>query len=106
MAIEGTLMVTPTQLRSAANEFDSVATQVSNLTQNMLDKVTALNTIWQGDAAVAYTTKFKGLQDDILRMQNMIKEHVVDLQGMAGTYDAAEKANIEATNTLSSDVIV
>jgi WXG100 family type VII secretion target len=106
MAIEGTLMVTPAQLRSAANEFESASTQVANLTQNMLDKVTALNTAWQGDAAVAYTTKFKGLQDDILRMQNMIKEHVIDLQGMAETYDAAEKANVEATNALASDVIV
>ena len=62
--------------------------------------------VWSGDAATAYTKKFKGLQNDIDRMIKMVNEHVKDLNDMAAEYEKTENANEALANALSSDVIV
>lgn len=105
MAIEGTLKVTPEQLRSASGEFASTGNQVQNLTSEMVSKVIALNNTWQGEAAMAYTNKFKSLQDDIDKMIGMIREHSQDLDQMAVQYENAEKINAEAAASLQDNVI-
>lgn len=103
--MEGTLKVTPEKLKSTAREFQSDGDKISNLTTEMMELVTGLNSIWEGGASSAYITKFKGLQDDIQKMINMVKEHVNDLNDMADNYLKIEKENEEAANSLSSDVI-
>jgi WXG100 family type VII secretion target len=104
--MEGIIKVTPEQLISTANEFSTVGTTVNNLTSEMTNTVNSLNQVWEGDAAKAYNTKFKGLEDDIQKLNSMIQEHVKDLTAMAQVYQNAEKASIDEINTLSSDVII
>lgn len=104
--MDGILKVTPEQLISTASDFQSKGSTVSNLTTEMMDLVTGLNGVWEGDAATAYITKFQGLQDDIQKMINMVNEHVNDLNEMARAYQDTERANADAANSLSSDVIV
>lgn len=65
-----------------------------------------LQGMWEGEAATAYITKFRGLEDDIQKMIRMIQEHSSDLQEMAQIYSEADMANAEEANSLSSDVIV
>lgn len=103
--MEGILRVTPDKLISTSSEFGSIGTQVRALTQEMLDKVNASKAYWQGDAAMAYTSKFNLLQDDMERINRMIQEHVDDLQNMAQQYQAAENANVESSNALAADII-
>lgn len=81
--MDGILRVTPDQLISTAGEFDTCAGEVSTLTNQMTDMVTALSSIWQGDAAEAYKNKFNGLNDDIQKMIGFIKEHANDLKDIA-----------------------
>lgn len=102
----GILKVTPEQLISTANEFQSIGTTVRNLTSEMTNIVTGLSGIWEGEAATAYVTKFNGLQDDIERLHAMITEHVTDLNEMANVYSTAENADLDEIATLSSDVII
>ncbi|MDD6729100.1 MAG: WXG100 family type VII secretion target [Eubacteriales bacterium] len=102
----GILKVTPEQLIATANEFQSIGTTVRNLTGEMTNIVTGLSSIWEGEAATAYTAKFNGLQDDIERLHAMITEHVTDLNDMANVYSNAEKTELDEIATLSSDVIV
>jgi WXG100 family type VII secretion target len=103
----GTLKVTPQELKNTASSFKSTGDQVKKLTQQMTDLVNSLTgSVWSGDAASAYTKKFKGLQNDITRMQKMINEHVTDLNAMAAEYDKTEKANQALANALAADVIV
>ena len=60
---------------------------------------------WEGEASRAYLNKFKGLEDDIQRMYNLIREHVTDLQQMANEYTQAENADIQLINSLDDNPI-
>lgn len=104
--MEGTLKVTPELLISAADDFSSKGQTISSLLNEMMNMVTALSSIWEGDAESAYVTKFKGLEDDIQLLLRMVNEHSTDLKEMAGEYNKAETESLDAINTLSSDVIV
>lgn len=102
----GTFHVDTAKLTTTANSFNSTATTVRTLTTSMMDTIDQLTgTVWSGDAQQKYTSQFKGLEDDINRMLNMINEHVEDLQKMAKAYETAEQTNTETASSLLSDVI-
>ncbi|MBO5474616.1 MAG: WXG100 family type VII secretion target [Lachnospiraceae bacterium] len=103
--MEGILRVTPEKLISTADEFQTTGGQVRNMTQEMLGIVDSLKSSWEGDAAIAYNTKFHQLEDDMERMHRMIDEHVKDLKEMATQYRTAENDNTEMGNDLRGDVI-
>ena len=101
----GHLLVTPEQLRSASGEFSSTNGQIRTITGEMISLVNSLNSVWSGEAADAFKTKFNQLNDDIERIYRMIDEHVKDLQEMAAEYDKAERESIDNANTLRGDVL-
>ena len=72
--MEGTLLVTPEELTTAAGEFSAQATQITSLHQAMLGKVRSLT--WEGEAANTYKTKFNALEASMTRINAMIQEHV------------------------------
>jgi WXG100 family type VII secretion target len=104
--MEGILKVSSEQLISTANEFSGIGSTVRNLTSSMTDTVNGLSSLWEGDAATAYMSKFNGLQDDIERLNGMIQEHSKDLIEMANLYANAETGSVNEIESLSSDVIV
>lgn len=104
--MEGTLRVTPEQLEAAATEFSAKGTTVGNLTSQMTQVVESLSSSWEGEAATAYTTKFRQLDDDIQKMIRMIQEHSNDLNEMARVYRDAEVANADEIAELAGDVII
>ena len=104
--MEGTLRVTPEQLEAAASEFSTKGTTVGNLTTQMTQMVEGLASVWEGEAATAYMTKFRQLDDDIQKMIRMIQEHSNDLNEMAKVYRDAETINAEEIAGLAGDVIV
>lgn len=104
--MQGTLRVTPEQLESAANEFSSKGTTVGNLTAQMTQLVEGMSSVWEGEAASAYSQKFRQLDDDIQKMIRMIQEHSNDLNEMARVYREAETANTEEAQALAGDVII
>ncbi len=106
MALEGTIKVNPDTLNSAAGEFGGQATSLQTLTGQMMDLVKGLSSVWQGDAANTYISKFEGLQDDMEKMFRMVQEHSTDLQEMSATYVDAETRNTDWASSLTSDVIV
>nr|WP_302664926.1 WXG100 family type VII secretion target [uncultured Agathobaculum sp.] len=104
--MEGIIKVSTEQLRNTANEFSGLGQQVSSLTSEMVSLVTGLSSGYEGEAAQAYINKFRGLEDDIQKINRMIQEHVTDLNDMAQRYDQAEQSNVSDAGNLSSDVIV
>lgn len=103
--MEGNILVTPEQLESTANEFNSAMVQVKGLTQAMTDQVNGLSARWQGEASDAYRNRFNQLNNDIAKLAAKINEHVTDLKEMAGVYRSAEKANEELGNSLAGDIL-
>lgn len=103
--MEGILKVTPERLEAAATEFSATATSLGNVTNQMTSLANGLSSVWGGDAANTYRTKFTGLNDDIQTMISMINEHASDLIEMANTYKAAESANASLAGALLDNVI-
>ena len=104
--MEGIIKVSTEQLRNTANEFSGLGQQVSSLTSEMVSLVAGLSSGYEGETAQAYINKFRGLEDDIQKINRMIQEHVTDLNDMAQRYDQAEQNNVSDAGNLSSDVIV
>ncbi len=103
--MDGIIKVDPQKLISTASEFDTTGGQLKGLTDQMLSIVDSLKSVWEGEAAVTYGTKFHQLEDDMNRMYRMVAEHVKDLNEMAQQYINAENMNIETGNSLAGDVI-
>lgn len=104
--MEGIIKVSPQLLSSTASEFGNQGNQISNITTEMMSLITGMASTWEGDAATAYITKFRGLEDDIQRMIRMVQEHSSDLQEMSQIYAQADAENAQEANSLSSDVII
>lgn len=104
--MEGIIKVSPQVLINTASEFGNQASLISNITSEMVSMITGLSSAWEGEAAVTYINKFKGLEDDIQKMVRMVQEHSTDLEQMARVYMEAEKQSQDMASTLSSDVII
>ena len=104
--MEGIIKVSPQLLTSTASEFSSQGSAVNSLTGEMMNLITGMSAAWEGEAAVAYINRFKGLEDDIQKMVRMIQEHSSDLEEITQVYAQSDSANAEMANSLSSDVII
>jgi WXG100 family type VII secretion target len=101
----GTVKVDTQKLRSVAGEFQNTRSQIKSLTSNMMQTVGALTgTVWSGDAASSYTGKFNGLQSEMTKIDQMINEHVDDLNNMATAYEQGENAAQQEASRLKSDI--
>lgn len=103
--MEGIIRVTPESLITAAGEFSNRGSSIQGLTSEMMQLVAGLNTVWEGEAASAYMTKFRGLEDDIQKIVRMVQEHASDLEEMAKIYQDSDRAGVEEAGGLTADVI-
>ncbi len=103
--MDGIIKVDPQKLISTAEEFNGTGNQVKSLLDNMVSIIDSLQSVWEGEAATTYNTKFHQLQDDMDKMYRMIQEHVKDLNEMAQQYITAENVNVETGSSLAGDVI-
>ena len=106
MALNGNLRVTPETMISISGQFGECNNQVKNLTNQMMNIASELSGSWAGEAAQAFYGKLKGLEPDMQKLFNMIKEHTDDLQTMAKAYQQAEKANQQTASSLTTAGIV
>ena len=104
--MEGIIKVSPEQLAATASEFGAQATQLQALTTQMMDLIKSLSASWNGEAFYAYLAKFQGLEPDMMKMYRMVLEHSKDLQEMSATYQNAERANVDATQSLLNNILV
>lgn len=101
----GTIRVSPEKLISTSQEFSTQGSTINALTGEMLNIVASLSSVWEGNAATSYMTKFKSLETDIQTLNRMIQEHVNDLQQMANVYNTAEQSNIDDASSLLAGII-
>ncbi|MBE5942182.1 MAG: WXG100 family type VII secretion target [Lachnospiraceae bacterium] len=100
------LKVTPSQLKSKANDFKAKANKVRTTTDKMLSEIKSINgSTWAGDASEAYKKQFAKLENDMNDMYKMITEYSNDLIDIAAQYESTEKANEALAQALATDVI-
>ena len=103
--IEGTLLVTPEALQQKSQTFRSMALQVKALHDDMINRVNATASGWEGNAADAYRAKFAALQSAMDTINRMIMEHSTDLEQMAQTYMDAENQNASLVDSLPASTL-
>lgn len=103
--IEGTLLVTPEALQQKSQTFRSMAVQVKALHDDMINRVNATASGWEGNAADAYRAKFAALQSAMDTINRMIMEHSTDLEQMAQTYMDAENQNASLVDSLPASTL-
>lgn len=104
--MDGVLKVTPEKLIESSEEFGEAASSMHALSEEMINLVNSLSSIWQGEAQNAYSSKFNSLDTDMDKIYRMIEEHSKDLSEMASSYKEAETGNTESSNTLKTGVVV
>ena len=103
--IEGTLLVTPEALQQKSQTFRSMAVQVKALHDDMINRVNATASGWEGNAADAYRAKFAALQSAMDTINRMIMEHSTELEQMAQTYMDAENQNASLVDSLPASTL-
>lgn len=99
------LVVIPEELKSAGTDFFSIRGEIGEITQQMMQVVNDMISVFSGEASTAYRSKFDALEPDMTKIQNMIQEHSTDLQQMASEYATAESTSVETSNALKGSVI-
>jgi len=84
--VESNLKVTPAELQRTATAFGMHGKTIATTTDNMMTLVNNLTARWEGDTYMAYRKTFGSLQDDILKINNKIQEHVLALNEIAENY--------------------
>lgn len=101
----GTIKVSPDKLTQTAEEFRTEGSRMNSLVSQMINMVGSMNSTWEGEAATAYTNKFRSLENDLQVLNRMIQEHVNDLTQMANLYRTTEQDNASDASALSSGII-
>ena len=101
------LKVTPAELQAKSNSVNGISTKMHQQYNDLKSIIDSSSSYWIGSGGDAHRKKFREQEKDVEEMFRRIKEHVVDLQTMAGVYTAAEE-DIKSTiqDSLPSDVII
>lgn len=103
--MEGTLLVTPQELKNTANSFGNRSKTIKSITFSMMSTVKSLSNVYEGEAASAYINTFSNLEEDMRQIDNRIQEHVTDLNEMAANYISVEDTATQGNSALNSDYI-
>ncbi|MCD7981726.1 MAG: WXG100 family type VII secretion target [Clostridiales bacterium] len=100
MALEGTLKVTPEELKTQSGK---VRTRIQNLEssfETMRTLISGTAAYWTGSAAEAHREDYESKKGTIEEMINRYTEHVRDLETMAGVYQEAEAQAVNLADEL------
>lgn len=95
MAISGQLTVTPEELEVQARNVNTVTDDLQESFNRIKKLIADTENYWKGDAANAHREGYHKNQESIEEIIARYREHVKDLEKMAGIYREAETA---ATN--------
>ena len=105
MAINGQLTVTPEELEAQADQVRNHAKDLQDCFDNLKNLVKETSHYWKGDAAEAHREGYTKNQASIDEIIARYKEHVTDLEAMAGIYREAEASAANLANELPASTL-
>lgn len=90
MAIAGTLTVTPEALKSQAGAVENERRKMQECFNDLRSLIEGSAAYWVGEAGEAHRKLYLNRIGRIDEMLERYREHVIDLQTMAGVYTEAE----------------
>lgn len=92
------------KLESDADTFDTSASKIKKVTQNMLDLIEQTKPVWDGDARETYTNQFRGLEDDMQRIYELCQKYHDDVKEIAAIYRRTESENQEEARKTKTSI--
>lgn len=99
------IKVTPEELKMISTDVLTKVANARNRFEQISNVVDRTFSYWEGEGHDKAAEYYRMRKDDYERIFRAVSEHVNNLQTIAGIYDAAEKANEQAINSLPADVI-
>ena len=87
-----TIKVNSAVMREKANDLRTSSNSIKTFTTDMLTEIDNLKAYWEGEAAEALVTRFKGLTNDFEDIYKTINDYALFLDNAADAYDATEQA--------------
>lgn len=100
MALTGHITVTPEELANQADVVKRELDQMRRHFENLQSQMNGTRAYWTGEAADAHREHYWQKQSKIEEMLHKYQEHVTDLETMAGVYQEAEMAAVQAAEEL------
>ncbi len=100
------IKVTPEELGSTAESFRTSGLLLHSIAMQMMDTVNGISpSVWTSEAAGSYLSKFKGLQADISKMDQMINKQSNHLRAVAENYKGMESQAHVAASSLRNNIL-
>lgn len=97
------IKVTPEELISAAAELDGSAQAIKNITDQMINLISGINSnVWGGEASSSFIRKFQDMQSGINKMCKRTEDQAKHLKTIGEEYKKTEQANMAAAKALKN----
>ena len=100
--MDGNITVTPEELTNNATAFSDAGNNMYSIASNMIATAQSLSSVWGGEAASTYMSKFQTSQTSFDKLKKLIEAHSTALNDLAQLYKQAEAKNVEAANTFKN----
>ena len=104
MAMQAVLKVDAQQVLSKSNEMKNTRGILSNIMEQIKDRMNSIKNFWESEAATTYLTQFTKIHKDIEEMLRIVDEYTKDLDEVAQGYITAEQRVAQASSALPGDV--
>ena len=101
----GRLLVSPQEMQSAATAVGDYVNTMEDCFSQMKTIINQSSSYWEGKASEAHRTYYEKNIDKIEEMINRYREHVRDLNEMAGVYIEAEITAKNAADELPGSTL-
>lgn len=99
------IKVTPENLRAISGDVEQKIKKVENAFGQLEEVVQRTAAYWEGEGQRKFVQSYEIRSDDYERIFLSFREHIVNLQQIAGIYQEAEKDNTDFSKELLTAVI-
>ena len=89
---------------SKSGDMKNIRSSLSNIMEQIKEKMRTLTNTWESDASTAFQTQFNKIHKDIEEMLRIVDQYTRDLDEVAQNYITTEQRVAQATSALPGDV--
>lgn len=105
MAVDFQMKVSTEVLRAQSKKVQEYVTAMQKDFDGMRKVINGSTKYWIGDASDQHRAMLEKNEESISEILKRLKEHPIDLEKMAGVYEATEELNEQLASELPADVI-
>ncbi len=99
------IKVTPENLKTISGDVEQKIKNVENSFDQLEEIIQKTSVYWEGEGQRSFLQAYKIRSDDYKRIFLSFREHMINLQRIAGVYEEAENENLDFSQELLTAVI-